>query len=817
MIRNRCYKSKLLFKTSSLTFILCLTLLINNYSILNAFEIKGKITFDNNPIISATVLIENLKIGDKTDKNGEYSIKSELKNNQIDKLILQIRYIGYKTLIDTININEFNNNNLIKNYELKEDLLSTESVVVSATKNEIPIYETPIIVSRIDNKIFQNTQSVSVSEGLNFSPGLRVENNCQNCGFTQVRMNGLDGPYTQILINSRPIFSALTGIYGLEMLPANMIDRIEVVRGGGSSLFGGSAIAGTVNILTKDPIENTYDISFQNSFTNLNTPDKVINLNAAVVSDDLKKGFLIYGFNRNREPFDVNGDGFSELTKINNSTIGFDVFYNFTSTQKLKISNYLINEERRGGNKFELEPHFSDITERLIHKIIGFSASYEQYSDDLLEKFAIYTSYQTTKRDSYYGGGGRVLSENDTLTSQDILALNAYGKTNDYVINFGLQYSNQLLDNLNLTLGSDYTQNNVNDHMPGYNRKIDQNVKTFGNYFQFQFDLNSDLTFLIGSRLDYINIVGDYDFYIANYQNNVDFLNFVPRLSIMYNLIEEENQKLKFRTSYAQGYRTPQAFDEDLHLETVGGAAKFTFIDKNLNPETSNSYSISLNYLDLGEKNQFNLTIEGFLTELKNPFITGNQVELPNGIAIVTKRNGFGAIVMGSNIELSYAFTKAFSLQLGTTIQTAKYKQDETIWEPQVLNSNNIDSVIKTKNNLRTPNEYGYLNLNYKVLNDLSLSLSSVYTGSMIVPHVVDIDNEYTILKSTKEFLEFNFKTAYEYFIEDHNRIEISLGCQNILNSYQSDFDFGKNRDAGFIYGPNRPRTVFFSIKYGLI
>ena len=88
---------------------------------------------------------------------------------------------------------------------------------------------------------------------LMFSPGLRVENDCNNCGFSQVRMNGLEGPYTQILINSRPIFSGLAGVYGLEHIPPSMIQRIEVVRGGGSALFGGNAIAGTINVITKDP------------------------------------------------------------------------------------------------------------------------------------------------------------------------------------------------------------------------------------------------------------------------------------------------------------------------------------------------------------------------------------------------------------------------------------------------------------------------------------------------------------------------------------------------------------------------------------
>lgn len=85
--------------------------------------------------------------------------------------------------------------------------------------------EAPIIVNTLSPKLFATTQSLTLSEGLNFSPGLRLENNCQNCGFTQVRMNGMEGPYSQILINSRPIFSGLAGVYGLELIPTNMIEK----------------------------------------------------------------------------------------------------------------------------------------------------------------------------------------------------------------------------------------------------------------------------------------------------------------------------------------------------------------------------------------------------------------------------------------------------------------------------------------------------------------------------------------------------------------------------------------------------------------
>lgn len=98
--------------------------------------------------------------------------------------------------------------------------------------------EAPVVISFVSPAMLIQTQSVNIAEGLCFTPGLRTEGNCTNCGFTQLRMNGLDGSYTQILVNSRPVFTGLTGVYGLELIPSNMVERIEVVRGGGSALFG---------------------------------------------------------------------------------------------------------------------------------------------------------------------------------------------------------------------------------------------------------------------------------------------------------------------------------------------------------------------------------------------------------------------------------------------------------------------------------------------------------------------------------------------------------------------------------------------------
>lgn len=139
------------------------------------------------------------------------------------------------------------------NFELKQHIMALEEVVITGTKTVKRKTESPVIVNVIDAKTLTAVEACNLSEGLKFQPGLRVETDCQTCNYTQLRMNGLGGGYSQIIINGRPIFSPLLGLYGMEQIPASMVDRIEVVRGGASALYGSSAIGGTVNIITKIP------------------------------------------------------------------------------------------------------------------------------------------------------------------------------------------------------------------------------------------------------------------------------------------------------------------------------------------------------------------------------------------------------------------------------------------------------------------------------------------------------------------------------------------------------------------------------------
>ena len=228
-----------------------------------------------------TVRLLGTNIGTNTDATGHYF----LKNIPEGDYEIEISGIGYVPQTRKVKVRKGHTAEV--QFELEQDVLQIETVVVTGNKSEVKRRNSSSLVSVVGGQLFDMVGASCLAEGLSFQPGVRVENDCQNCGFTQVRINGLDGHYSQILMNSRPVFSALAGVYGLEQIPANMIERVEVMRGGGSALFGSSAIGGTVNIITRDPLNNTAEGS--HTLTSIGTSSALDNnttLNASVVSDN---------------------------------------------------------------------------------------------------------------------------------------------------------------------------------------------------------------------------------------------------------------------------------------------------------------------------------------------------------------------------------------------------------------------------------------------------------------------------------------------------------------------------------------------------
>jgi outer membrane receptor for ferrienterochelin and colicins len=716
------------------------------------------------------VSLKGTTIGVAADGTGHYY----LKNLPAEKFLVVVSGVGYKTLEKEVDLTSVKSYEL--DFELEEDQMLLGSVVVSANRNETNRKEAPAIVNIISPRVFESTNSVCLAQGLSFQPGLRVETNCQNCGYQQVRINGLEGPYSQVLIDSRPVFSALSSVYGIEQIPANMIERVEVVRGGGSAIFGSNAIAGTINIITKEPLTNSATLSNTSTFIDGKTPDINTSLNASVVSDDNKSGIIIFGSVRQRSPFDDNGDGYSEITKLDVKNIGFRGFYKTSNYSKLTLEYHNLYEFRRGGNDFDRPPHEADIAEQAEHNIHTGSLNYDLFSKNNKHHLNIYSSAQLIGRTNYAGA------------QQD---LNAYGKTDGKTLVAGVQYTYSM-DKLlfmpaELTMGTEFDLDKLHDEILGYNRVTDQTVNTRSAFIQNEWK-NKKVSILVGGRFDKHNLISD------------PILS--PRLNLRYN----PNELISFRASYSTGFRAPQVYDEDLHGSAIGGEIAFVQNSPDLKTEKSKSFSGSVDFDKIFGSVQTELLIEGFYTKLENVFLLEETGTGSDGIVVFERRNGSGAVVQGINMEGKVAPSKNLQFQFGVTLQKSEYT------EAQQWSDN--ENLLPQKKMFRSPGQYGYLTADYQAMKNFNLSLSGTYTGSMLVQHFAGYITEDSEV-NTPDFFDLNLKLSYDFTLSSAT-LQLNGGVQNVFNSYQDDFDKGQFRDAGYIYGPSLPRSFFFGVKIKL-
>lgn len=745
-----------------------------------------------------TVNIKGTTIVTTTDGTGHYT----LKDLPVGKFTLEARYVGYEALsIDVVIVKKKSQE---VNFDLKESIVSLNEIVVSANRNETTRKMAPTLVSVLDTKTFERTNSCTVSGGLNFQPGLRVENNCQNCGFTQVRMNGLEGAYSQILIDSRPVFSSLAGVYGLEQMPASMVERIEVVRGGGSALFGASAIAGTINIITKEPLRNTAQIS--HSITSIGGDSRFDNntsFNVSLISDNQKMGVMAYGQKRHRAAYDYDGDGFSEIPVLDNRTLGFRSFLKTGIYSKITLEYHNMQEYRRGGDNLKKPPFEAYIAEQIDSRIDGGSLKYDWSSPDSKQRLSVYTAAQLTNRNSYYGGGDPITELTGHETPEEIAnynnRLNSYADTKDVTFNLGGQYSydfDQLLFMPStLTAGTEFSYNKLNDD--NKNRRdendkqvnIDQQINIASLYAQNEWK-NKMWGFLLGARLDKHKLL----------HNAV----ISPRANIRYN----PNDNINFRLSYGQGFRAPQLFDEDLHSKIASGEVITSMKDPHLKKEKSHSFSGSADYYLFLGRNQLNFLVEGFYTKLQNPF-TSKQETREDGSILEMIVNAAGAKVYGLTLEARAATTANIELQMGATLQKSRYDQARK-WS-----GDEDDDVEPTRNMMRTPDIYGYFVATWMASKRFNTSISGTYTGKMYVPHEAGVIKK-NKTERTRSFCDVSWKVSYSFPIYKSSTLEFNAGIQNIFEAYQKDFDKGPDRASSYIYGPSLPRSYFAGVKLNI-
>ena len=713
------------------------------------------------------VQVEGTALGCLTDESGHFY----LKNLPEGELTIVFSMMGYETEKRTVTLRR---DTLIEmNVAIAETSFMIDNVVVTANKYETKQREVATIVNVIPPLIIESTTSNSMADVLNFQTGLRVEETCSNCGVPQIRINGLEGQYTQILMDSRPIFSSLASVYGLEQLPAGMVDRIEVIRGGGSALYGANAIAGVVNIITKEPSRNSLNISNSSAFTQQGTYDINTNMNASVVSENQKAGLFLFGVQRNRQQYDRDNDGYSDIPHLNSTTVGFRSYFKTSDYSKITAEYHHTTEFRRGGYGIDsLQPHESPLTEQLRHNIDAATAKWDMYTADNKHFVSVYTSFQHIARDSYFGTNYNP---------------NAYGKSTDIVSVTGAQYRFSYpcgIMNADLSAGAEYSYNQLRDQILGYDRNTLQRVHLGGGYVQNEWK-NKQWSILVGGRLEQHSLL--------------DKPVFSPRANIRYTPIEP----IILRLSYASGYRAPQIYEEDLHVGAVGGEVSLISLDENLKPEYSHSISGSIDMYKRFGKWDLNLTLEGFFTQLNDVFTLVENGHDAHGNLLLTRTNASGARVAGMNIEAKVGFGHLLTFQAGYTYNHSRYI------EPLQWSEN--PNIAPQRRMFRTPDHYGYFLCNIEPVKHFHIVTNGKVTGNMLVQHFagyVPEDEEVT----TPTFFEWDIKLCYDIPLYKHYTLEINAGVKNLLDHFQRDLDKGMDRDAGFVYGPATPRTFFAGI-----
>ena len=736
-------------------------------------KIHGKVVDKNTgePLPGVNIFIEHTTVGTATDDKGYYRIPKA----PVGSFHLTASMMGYQINKEEVSIGP--NADITVNFQLKESLIEMGAVVVTGTATPHHYIDTPVRTEIVPRKLIEQKQACNLAEALSFQTGVRVENNCTNCNFSQVRILGLDGKYSQILIDGDPVISSLAGVYGLEHFPEEMVDQIEVVKGGGSSLYGGGAVAGVINMITRRPITNQVRIKYQGNSTD-GEMDEHVGAVAETVSREGTSGTYAFGSYRKRNPYDHNGDGFSELGELRNESIGFKWYYQPITGGEFLASLHHIHEERRGGNQFDVPQHEADIAEWLEHWRTGGTVRWSHRPTSLWD-YRLYYSFSNTDRKSYFGG-----LSGDT-PEERLEALDFYGKTDNPLQVTGLQTNYRLQGHL-LTAGLQYSHDKINDKTAAETAYyLDEIYTNTGVFVQDNLHLGAreQVEFVAGVRVDKHSELSDWVI--------------SPRINGKFDV----GKGVTLRAAFTTGFKPPQTYDEDLHLCGVEGDQRIIRNSKDLKEERSNTYTAGIEFMDYVYDIPTMIAFTGFYTKLSDSF-TETFVAKQGNIERWERVNSDGAEVKGIELEIGIRPFNAFEIRTGMTYKKSEYETP------------NED--FHTRNFLRTPDFSGDMRLSWPATDHLDLYANGKYLGESDIPHEKAVDYQedpLLVLERSDAYFEADLGLTCRLPLNHGLNAKINLGIKNVLDAYQDDLDYGADRDPAYIYGPMRPRTIHFGVE----
>ncbi len=638
-----------------------------------------------------------------------------------------------------------------------------DPLVVTGTRGERRLSEVPVRTEVVGRREIEKTQSRTLADAIEWTPGVRVENDCQNCNFQQIRLLGLQGSFTQILADGRPLLSSLASVYGIEQLPTALVDRIEIVKGGASALYGPGAIAGVINVISRIPTENGGYLKY--GFESMGGgPNHFFEGGMDLVNREATAGVTFFGQTSETQAVDINNDGFSDVSMRDGWSSGLRGFWKPASGQKLTIDYLTSHEKRRGGDVLHLPVTQALIAEAIDSQLHSGGLRWEHEVSERFD-YEVNLSGTYTKRDTYYGSN---------------FDPNAFGNSESPLLYTDLTGRYVINAKLKATMAVQYQREELEDQQPAYDRFTDQEVSNFGVLGQLEWDISEKWNLVGGARVDDNSLL--------------DELVLSPRLAVKYQATDD----LAIRSGYSSGFRAPQVFDEDLHITQAGGVSQVIRNAAGLAEESSQSLTLGMEWKPsfLSRPGQPPVSIEGnlFFTRLRNTFDLIEDDNLLTPEQEFSRINAGGAKVYGIELNLNWQIVDDLQLDLGFVEQRSRFDAPSGDFASREFE--------------RTPQRYGVLGLTWDSPWGEAF-LGAKFTGLMEVPHYAGFVADDRLEKSPS-FLTWDLGLARTFEV-GATQMRISAGVKNIFDSYQEDLDQGPDRDSAYVYGPRFPRQLQIS------
>lgn len=605
---------------------LILSILSVNFTDLQAQQLRGIVQDTEGKTISgATVSIDGTKLSTSTDSTGRFTLESTT-----SRPTLSIRAIGFLQFSERLDLR----NKQDHTFTLLTADQSIDEVVVSGTLRAVSKLESPIPVEVYSSQFFRSNPTPTIFESLQTINGVRPQVNCSVCNTGDIHINGLEGPYTMVLIDGMPIVSGLSTVYGLNGIPQALIERVEIVKGPASTLYGSEAVGGLINIITKNPT-NAPQLSIEAFGTNWReySMDAGGKFNVGGAQSLLGINYFNYA-----NPIDKNGDNFTDVTLQDR----FSLFnkWNFAraDNKTFSLAGRYVYEDRWGG---EMNWNRSYRGGDEVYGESIYTSRWELmgiYDLPGRENFSLSVSANGHNQNSVYGDT-RYLADQKIMFGQ----LTWHKTIKNHEILSGLAYRYTYYDD-----NTPATDNVSKTHLPGI-------------FVQDEITLHPQHKLLAGLRYDYNSLHGNI---------------LSPRLNYKWNSADKTHV---LRVGIGNGYRVANIFTEDHAALT--GARDVVFVG-DLKPETS--WNTNINYVKkfYGLNGSiFGIDASAFYSYFDNKIIPDYDSDISK--IIYANLDGH-AVSKGFSLNLDWAHPSGFKAMLGTTIMDV-YSEENGQREWQML------------------------------------------------------------------------------------------------------------------------------------